>query len=209
MGEQERIRVLCVDDHALLREGITTLIRSQPDMVMVGEAANGEEALRQFRKHQPDVTLLDLQLPGMSGIDALLAIRADFPQARVIVLTTFEGDAEIHRALKAGACGYMLKSMPPGELPDAIRRVNEGRKLIPPQVAARLAEYLSDDALSEREIEVLRLVAGGNRNREIGERLFISEETVKGHLKHIMDKLGAKDRTEALAIALRRGIIHL
>ena len=209
MGEQERIRVLCVDDHPLLREAITTLINSQPDMLLIAAAPNGQEAIQQFRKHRPDITLMDLRLPDMSGTDALVAIRGEFPEARIVMLTTFEGDAEIHRALKAGARAYLLKSMSPRELVEVIRQVYAGKKPIPPQVAARLAEHFSDDALSEREVEVLQQVAGGNRNREIGERLFIAEETVKVHIKHIMDKLGAKDRTEAVAIAVRRGIIHL
>jgi len=209
MGEQERIRVLCVDDHPLLREAITTLINSQPDMLLMAAAPNGQEAIQQFRKHRPDITLMDLRLPDMSGTDALVAIRGEFPEARIVMLTTFEGDAEIHRALKAGARAYLLKSMPPSELVEVIRQVYAGKKPISPQVAARLAEHFSDDALSEREVEVLQQVAGGNRNREIGERLFIAEETVKVHIKHIMDKLGAKDRTEAVAIAVRRGIIHL
>jgi DNA-binding NarL/FixJ family response regulator len=209
MGEQERIRVLCVDDHPLLREAITTLITSQPDMLLIAAAPNGQEAIQQFRKYRPDITLMDLRLPDMSGTDALVAIRGEFPEARIVMLTTFEGDAEIHRALKAGARAYLLKSMPPSELVEVIRQVYAGKKPISPQVAARLAEHFSDDALSEREVEVLQHVAGGNRNREIGERLFIAEETVKVHIKHIMDKLGAKDRTEAVAIAVRRGIIHL
>jgi DNA-binding NarL/FixJ family response regulator len=209
MGEPERIRVLCVDDHPLLREAITTLINSQPDMLLIAAAPNGQEAIQQFRKHRPDIALMDLRLPDMSGTDALVAIRGEFPEARIVMLTTFEGDAEIHRALKAGARAYLLKSMPPSELVEVIRQVYAGKKPISPQVAARLAEHFSDDALSEREVEVLQQVAGGNRNREIGERLFIAEETVKVHIKHIMDKLGAKDRTEAVAIAVRRGIIHL
>jgi DNA-binding NarL/FixJ family response regulator len=209
MGEQERIRVLCVDDHPLLREAITTLINSQPDMLLIAAAPNGQEAIQQFRKHRPDITLMDLRLPDMTGTDALVALRGEFPEARIVMLTTFEGDAEIHRALKAGARAYLLKTMPPDDLVEVIRQVYAGKKPIPIQVAARLAEHFSDDALSEREVEVLQQVAGGNRNREIGERLFIAEETVKVHIKHIMDKLGAKDRTEAVAIAVRRGIIHL
>jgi DNA-binding NarL/FixJ family response regulator len=209
MGEQKQIRVLCVDDHPLLREAIATLINSQPGMLLIGAAPNGQEAIQQFRKHLPDITLMDLRLPDMSGTDALVAIRGEFPEARIVMLTTFEGDAEIYRALKAGARGYLLKTMPPGELVEVIRQVYAGKKPIPPQVAARLAEHFSDDALSGREVEVLQQVAGGNRNREIAERLFIAEETVKVHIKHIMDKLGAKDRTEAVVIAVRRGIIHL
>jgi DNA-binding NarL/FixJ family response regulator len=203
------IRILSVDDHPLLQEGIAAMIRSQPDMELAGEVRNGREALPRFRETRPDVTLMDLRLPDMSGIDALIAIRAEFPEARVVILTTFEGDAEIQRALAAGARGYLLKSTPPRELLEAIRHVHAGKKRIPPDVAARLAEHLSDEALTAREIEVLRQVAGGHRNRDVAERLFISEETVKVHMKHIMDKLGASDRTAAVAIAIRRGIIEL
>ena len=203
------IRVLSVDDHPLLREGIAALVNSQPDMSLVAQAANGAEAIQIFRQQQPDVTLLDLRLPDMSGIDILIAIRSEFPEARVIMLTTFEGDVEIQRALQAGARGYLLKNMPPSELLDVIRQVHDGKKRIPPEIASQLFEHMSDEVLTEREIEVLREVADGNRNREIAERLFISEETVKVHIKHIMEKLGAADRTQAVAIGLRRGIIQL
>jgi DNA-binding NarL/FixJ family response regulator len=203
------IRVLCVDDHPLLREGIAAVIQNQPDMAVVAQAASGQEGVQQFRKHLPDVTLMDLRLPDMSGIDAIIAIRAEFADARLIVLTTFEGDVEIQRALEAGARGYMLKSMPPKELVEVIRQVHAGKKWIPAQVAAQLAEHVSDEELTSREIEVLRRVAEGNRNRDIAERLFITEETVKVHVKHIMEKLGASDRTQAVAIGIRRGIIHL
>jgi DNA-binding NarL/FixJ family response regulator len=209
MSEPARIRVLSVDDHPLMREGIAAMIRNQADLLLVGEAANGREALQRFREHQPDVTLMDLRLPDMSGIDAMIAIRAEFPEARVVMLTTFEGDVEIQRALQAGARGYMLKSMPPGELIAGIREVHAGKKRIPPEVAAHLAEHVGEEALTARELGVLQLVAGGNRNRDIAERLFITEETVKVHVKHIMEKLGARDRTEAVAIALRRGIVRL
>ena len=209
MSDQARIRVFSVDDHALLREGIAAIVNSQPDMCLVAQAASGFEAIQLFRMHKPDVTLMDLRLPDMSGIDALIAIKAEFPEARVIMLTTFEGDVDIQRALEAGARGYLLKSMPPGSLADGIRQVHAGKKRIPPEVAAHLAEHYGDDTLTEREIEVLRHVSGGNRNRDIAIALFISEETVKVHIKHIMQKLGASDRTQAVGIAISRGIIQL
>ena len=209
MSEQPHIRVFCVDDHPLLREGIATLINNQPDMVVVGQASTGREAIQGFREHQPDIALMDIRLPEMSGIDAVIAIRKEFPEARIIMLTTSEGDVEIQRALEAGARGSMLKSMPPKELVEAVRQVHAGKKRIPPEIAAHLAEHYSDEAITAREIEVLQQIAGGNRNRDIAEKLFISEETVKVHIKHIMEKLGASDRTQAVAIAVRRGIIHL
>ena len=209
MKEQGRIRVLCVDDHPLLREGITAIINSQPDMTLVAEASNGTEAIQKFREYKPDVTLMDLRLPDISGVDSLIAIRTDSPDARIIMLTTFEGDVEAQRALEAGARAYLLKSMPPKDLVDVIRQVHAGKKKIPTEIAASLAEHLSDESLTDREIDVLKHIAGGNRNRDIGEQLFISEETVKVHIKHIMEKLGASDRTQAVAIGVRRGIIHL
>jgi DNA-binding NarL/FixJ family response regulator len=209
MSERGRIRVFSVDDHPLLREGIAAIINNQPDMTMVALAANAQDAVEQFRKHKPDVTLMDLRLPDKNGIETMIAIRSEFPDARVIMLTTFEGDVEIKRALEAGARGYLLKSMPPKELVEVIRQVHAGKKRIPPQLAAQLAEHMSDEALTEREVEVLGQIAGGNRNRDIAERLFITEETVKVHIKHIMEKLGASDRTQAVAIGIRRGIIQL
>jgi DNA-binding NarL/FixJ family response regulator len=211
MSEQARarIRVFSVDDHGLLREGIAAVVNNEPDMAMVAEAATGRDAVQQFRQHRPDVTLMDLRLPDMSGIDAMIAIRGEFADARIVVLTTFEGDVEIQRALRAGARGYLLKTMPPNEIVAAIRQVHAGKKCIPTQVAAQLAEHFRDDALTQREVDVLSRVAGGNRNRDIAAQLLISEETVKVHMKHIMEKLGASDRTQAVAIAMRRGIIQL
>jgi len=207
--EAARIRVLSVDDHPLLREGIGALVNAQPDMELVAQAATGRAAVEQYRAQRPDVTLMDLRLPDMSGVDALAAIRAEFSEARIVMLTTFEGDVEIQRALAAGARGYLLKSMPPAELIEAIRQVHAGRKRIPNDVAAQLAEHAGEETLTPRETEVLRHIAEGNRNKDIADRLFISEETVKVHVKHVMDKLGASDRTEAVAIAIRRGIIQL
>jgi DNA-binding NarL/FixJ family response regulator len=209
MSEPARIRVFCVDDHPLLREGISAVINNQPDMLMVAQASNAHEAIEQFRKHKPDVTLMDLRLPGMSGIDAMIAIRTEFPEARIIILTTFEGDVEIQRALEAGARAYMLKSMPPKDMIDTIRQVHGGTKRVPPEIASHLAEHYSDEPLTTREIELLSQIAGGNRNRDIADKLFITEETVKVHIKHIMEKLGASDRTQAVAIGVRRGIIQL
>jgi DNA-binding NarL/FixJ family response regulator len=209
MNDQAQIRILNVDDHPLLNEGIAALIGNQPDMYLVAQATSGHEAIQLYRQLQPDVTLMDLRLPDMNGIDTMIAIRGEFPEARIIVLTTFEGDVDILRALEAGARGYVLKSMPPQDLVGVIRQVHAGKKRIPSEVAARLAEHLGEEDLTAREIEVLRKVAQGSRNRDIAQQLFIAEETVKVHLKHVMDKLGARDRTQAVAIALRRGILQL
>ncbi len=203
------IRILSVEDHPLLREGIAAMINTQPDMLLVGAPANGTEGIETFRALRPDVTLMDLRLPGLNGIEVMIAIRAEFPQARTIVLTTYEGDVDVQRALRAGAHGYLLKSVPPQQMVDTIRRVHAGHKCISPEIAAGLAEHMSDEDLSGREVDVLRHVATGNRNRDIAETLFIAEETVKVHLKHILRKLGANDRTQAVAIGVRRGIIQL
>jgi DNA-binding NarL/FixJ family response regulator len=209
MTNDTRIRVLSVDDHPLLREGIGAIIDSQPDMTLAAAASSGKEAMEVFRALKPDVTLMDLKLPDIGGIEVMTAIRKEFPTARMIVLTTFKRDVEIQQSLKLGACGFLLKTMPPQQMLEAIREVHTGKKCVPPEIAAGLAEHLGDETLSEREVEVLRHVAAGNRNRDIGKILFIAEETVKVHLKHIMDKLCACDRTESVTIAARRGIIQL
>jgi DNA-binding NarL/FixJ family response regulator len=203
------IRVLSVDDHPLLREGIAALIGNQTDMRLVAEACNGREALELFRSHHPDITLMDLQMPEMNGIDAISAIRGEFPEARIIVLTTHAGDVQISRALKAGARAYLLKGLLRKELLDAIRAVHAGQKRLSSEVAAEIAEHAIDDALTPREIGVLRLVAGGNANKEIAATLSLTEETVKSHVRNILAKLGANDRTHAVAIGIKRGIIDL
>jgi DNA-binding NarL/FixJ family response regulator len=203
------IRVLAVDDHPLLREGISALVSNQSDMELVAEAADGREAIDQFRKHLPDITLMDLQMPEMNGIDAIGAIRGEFPEARIIVLTTYAGDVQVLRALKAGARGYLLKGLLRKELLETIRAVHAGQRRMPPEVAAEIAEHATDDILTSREVDVLRLIAGGNANKEIAVQLSITEETVKGHVKNILAKLGANDRTHAVTIGLKRGIIDL
>jgi DNA-binding NarL/FixJ family response regulator len=203
------IRVLSVDDHPYLREGIAALIGNQSDMELIGEASNGIEAIEQFRQYRPDVTLMDLQMPAMNGIDAMEAIRQEFPEAKFIVLTTYAGDVHAIRALKAGARAYLLKASLRRELLETIRAVHAGRRRVQPEVAADMAEHASDELLTSREIDILRLVAGGNSNKEIASRLYIAEETVKGHVKNIMGKLGANDRTHAVTIALKRGIMEL
>jgi len=203
------IRVLTVDDHALLRKGIALLVNAEPDMELIGEASTGLEAIKQFKQHRPDVTLMDLQMPGMSGIEAMIAIRNEFADARIIVLTTYAGDAQVIRALKAGARGYLLKAQVNRELLEIIRSVHSGHKRIPPEIAAELADHTGEDELSAREIEVLRLVAAGNANKEIAAQLSIGEETVKRHVTNILAKLRANDRTHAVTIGIKRGIIEL
>jgi len=203
------IRVLSVDDHALLREGIAGLVGSESDMELVAEAANGREAVEAFRKHRPDVTLMDLQMPEMNGLDAIGAIRAEFPDARIVVLTTYAGDVQIVRALKAGARGYLLKGLLRKELLETIRAVHAGQKRLPPEVAGEIAQHATDDALTSREIEILKRIAHGNGNKEIGAQLSLTEETIKSHVKNILAKLGAHDRTHAVTIGLKRGIIEL
>jgi two-component system, NarL family, response regulator len=203
------IRVLTVDDHPLLREGIAVLIDTQSDMQLIGEASNGREALEQFRNHRPDITLMDLQMPELSGIDAISAIRGEFPEARIIVLTTYSGDFQISRALKAGARAYLLKGMLRQELLQTIRAVHAGQKRLSAEVAAEIAEHATDDVLTPREIDVLRLIANGNASKEIAGKLSLTDETVKGHVKNILAKLGVNDRTHAVSIGLKRGIIDL
>jgi DNA-binding NarL/FixJ family response regulator len=203
------IRILTVDDHPILREGIAAILAAEPDFELVGEANNGREAIDQFRAHRPDVTLMDLQMPQMNGIEAIRAIRKEFSDARIIVLTTYSGDAQAVRAFEAGAFGYLLKSMLRKELIETIRSAHAGKKRIPPEVAVEMAEHHTDDSLTEREIEVLLQVAGGRANKMIAVDLKISEETVKAHMKNILSKLGANDRTHAVTIALKRGIIEI
>jgi len=203
------IRVLSVDDHPLLREGIAALVNAETDMKLVAEASNGQEAVEQFRLHRPDVTLMDLQMPGFNGIEAIIDIHNEFPSARIIVLTTYTGDVQVLRALRAGAQGYILKGYVHRELLETIRAVHAGKKRIPPEVAAELADHATDDNLTSREIDVLRLIASGNANKVIADQLAITEETVKSHVTNILSKLGANDRTHAVTIALKRGIIEL
>jgi DNA-binding NarL/FixJ family response regulator len=203
------IQILTVDDHALLREGIAALVNGESDMKLVAEASNGQEAIEKFRLHRPDVTLMDLQMPALNGIEAIIGIRAEFSNARIIVLTTYTGDVQVLRALKAGARGYILKGQVHKELLGAIRAVHAGQKRIPAEVAADLAEHVADEDLTSREIDVLRLIATGNANKEIAGQLFIAEDTVKSHISNILSKLGANDRTHAVTIGLKRGIIEL
>jgi DNA-binding NarL/FixJ family response regulator len=204
-----RIRVLAVDDHVLIREGIAVLLGDEPDMTLVAEASNGREAIQQFRAHRPDITLMDLQMPEMNGLDTITAIRGEFRDAKIIVLTTYKGDVQILRALKAGAQGYLLKNTIHKELVDTIRAVHSGKKALSPEASYEIAEHATDDALTPAEINVLRLIAAGNANKQIADQLSITEETVKGRVKNILSKLGANDRTQAAMIGLKRGIIEL
>ena len=207
-GDAGPIRILAVDDHALLREGIAGLVAGQSDMTFVAQASNGREAIHQFRAHRPDVTLMDLQMPEMNGLDAMIAIRGEFPEARIIVLTTYIGDVQVLRALKAGARAYLLKNLLHKELLETIRAVHAGKKTVSPEVSFQLAEHTTDDALTPAEVRVLRLIAEGNANKEIAAQLSISEETVKGQVRNILSKLGANDRTHAAMIGVKRGIIE-
>ena len=207
--ETKQIRIMTVDDHPVLRQGIATLISDQPDMALVAEATNGREAIQQFRAHRPDVTLMDLQMPEMNGLDAMIAIRGEFADARIIVLTTYAGDVQARRALQAGARGYLLKNSLHKELLDTIRAVHAGRKNLSPEVSFELAEHVAEETLSPLEVRVLRLIAEGNSNKEIAARLSVSEDSVKGHVRNILSKLGANDRTHAAMIGVKRGIIEL
>jgi len=208
MAEPKPIRILSVDDHPVFREGLRAVIESEQDMLLVAQASNAAEAVAEFRRHRPDVTLMDLRLPGANGTDALIAIRGEFPRARIIILTTSDSDGEIQRALRAGASGYVLKSMPKNELLAVIRSVHAGRRHIPPEVAVRLAEHLGEADLTAREMDVLRLIRDGYRNKQIAERLSIAEGTVNFHIKNLVDKLGANDRAHAVAISLQRGLLE-
>jgi len=207
-GDAGPIGILAVDDHALLREGIAGLVTGQSDMTLVAQASNGREAIHEFRTHRPDITLMDLQMPEMNGVDAIIAIRGEFPEARIIVLTTYTGDVQVLRALKAGARAYLLKNLLHKELLETIRAVHAGKKTLSPEVSFQLAEHATDDALTPAEIRVLRLIAEGNANKEIAARLSVSEETVKGQVRNILSKLGANDRTHAAMIGVKRGIIE-
>lgn len=203
------IRILAVDDHSIFRQGIVTLLTGQSDIQLVAEASNGREAIQQFRAHRPDITLMDLQMPEMNGLDAMIAIRGEFPEAKIIVLTTYTGDVQVLRALKAGARGYLLKNLLHRELLETIRAVHTGKKALSPEASYELAEHAMDDALTPGEVEILRLIAAGNANKQIADQLSITEETVKGRVKNILSKLNANDRTHAATIGLRRGIIEL
>jgi len=208
-NESVQIRILAVDDHALVRQGIAVLVGTQPDMTLVAEASNGREAIQQFRTHRPDITLMDLQMPEMNGFDAMVAIRGEFPDAKIVVLTTYKGDVQILRAMKAGAKGYLLKTTFHKELIETIRAVHAGKKALSPEASYEIAEHATDDALTPAEIAVLRLIAAGNANKQIADQLSITEETVKSRVKSILSKLGANDRTHAAMIGFKRGIIEL
>ena len=208
-AEASPIRILVVDDHPIVRQGVAGLVGGQPDMSIVGQASNGREAIQQFRAHHPDVVVMDLQMPEMNGLDALMAIRDEVPEARIIMLTTYAGDAQVLRAMKAGARGYLLKSALHKELLEAIRAVHSGRKLLSAEASFEVAEHATDDALTPAEVRVLQLIAQGNANKEIAEQLSVSEETVKGQVRNVLSKLGARDRTHAAMIGLKRGIIEV
>jgi DNA-binding NarL/FixJ family response regulator len=208
MGSQP-IRILSVEDHPVFQEGLSTIIASQPDMILVSQATNAVEALSEFRRHRPDITLMDLRLAGTNGTDALITIRGEYPRARIVMLTTSDSDGEIQRAMRAGASGYILKSMPKNELLGAIRTVHAGRRHLPPEVAARLSEHYGEDDLTSRELQVLQLIRDGHRNKEIADQLTIAETTVNFHIKNLVDKLQANDRTHAVTIAVRRGLLEI
>jgi DNA-binding NarL/FixJ family response regulator len=207
--QDKPIRILSVEDHPVFREGLATIISSQRDMLLVAQASNAVEAVGEFRRHRPDITLMDVHLPGTNGTDALITIRGEFPRARIIMLTTSDGDGEIQRAMRAGASAYILKSMPKDELLNVVRAVHSGRRHIPPEVAARLAEHLGEEDLTTRELEVLRLIRDGYRNKQIADQLSIAETTVNFHIKNLVEKLQANDRTHAVTIALRRGLLQI
>lgn len=209
MDQSKPMRILSVEDHPVFREGLSTIIGSQPDMLLVAQAANAVEAITEFRRHRPDITLMDLRLPGTDGVDALISIRGEFPQARIIVLTTSDTDGDIQRAMRAGASAYILKSMPKKELLEIVRSVHAGRRHVPAEVAARLAEHLGEEDLTRRELEVLRLIRDGFRNKQIADHLAVAETTVNFHIKNIVGKLGANDRTHAVTIAVRRGLLPI
>ena len=209
MVQAKPIRILSVEDHPVFRQGLAAIVSAERDMLLVGQASNAVDAVAEFRRHRPDITLMDVRLPGTDGTDALIAIRGEFPQARIIMLTTSDGDGDIQRAMRAGASGYILKSMHMDELLSVMRSVHAGRRHISPEVAARLAEHLGDDDLTARELDVLRLIRDGHRNKQIADQLAISENTVNFHIKNLVDKLQANDRTHAVTIALRRGLLQI